>query len=136
MFRKSDIYLYRILFFHHNTTKNTKKNCFKSLSLCLCGEISSNMATPEFVHLHLHTEYSLLDGANRIDKLMKRVKELGMSSVAITDHGNMFGAAQFYQKAKSSELKAIICCEVYVAPGSRFDRASTHGVSSGSNHLV
>lgn len=94
------------------------------------------MATPEFVHLHLHTEYSLLDGANRIDKLMKRVKELGMSSVAITDHGNMFGAAQFYQKAKSSELKAIIGCEVYVAPGSRFDRASTHGVSSGSNHLV
>ncbi len=94
------------------------------------------MATPEFVHLHLHTEYSLLDGANRIDKLMKKVKELGMSSVAITDHGNMFGAVQFYQKAKYSDLKPIIGCEVYIAPESRLDKSSTHGISSASNHLV
>ncbi|GAK53078.1 DNA polymerase III, alpha subunit [Candidatus Moduliflexus flocculans] len=94
------------------------------------------MPTPEFVHLHLHTEYSLLDGANRIDKLMKKVKELGMSSVAITDHGNMFGAVQFYQKAKYSDLKPIIGCEVYIAPESRLDKSSTHGISGASNHLV
>ena len=57
------------------------------------------MGNAEFVHLHLHTEFSLLDGANRIDRLIKKVQELGMSSVAITDHGNMFGVVQFYQKA-------------------------------------
>ena len=94
------------------------------------------MGSAEFVHLHLHTEFSLLDGANRIDKLVKKVKELGMSSVAITDHGNMFGAVQFFQKAQSSEIKPIIGCEVYVAPDSRFDKTSTHGISSASNHLV
>ncbi len=94
------------------------------------------MGKTEFVHLHLHTEFSLLDGANRIDKLMTKVKELGMPSVAITDHGNMFGAVQFYQKAKKSDLKPIIGCEVYIAPESRFDKTSTHGISSASNHLV
>lgn len=94
------------------------------------------MGNPEFVHLHLHTEFSLLDGANRIDKLMKKVGELGMSSVAITDHGNMFGAVQFYQKAKKSDIKPLIGCEVYIAPESRFDKTSTHGISSASNHLV
>lgn len=94
------------------------------------------MGSAEFVHLHLHTEFSLLDGANRIDKLVKKVKELGMSSVAITDHGNMFGAVQFFQKAQSAEIKPIIGCEVYVAPDSRFDKRSTHGISSASNHLV
>ena len=94
------------------------------------------MGNTEFVHLHLHTEFSLLDGANRIDKLMKKIQELGMSSVAITDHGNMFGAVQFFQKAKSSGIKPIIGCEVYIAPGSRFDKTNTHGISSASHHLV
>ena len=94
------------------------------------------MGNTEFAHLHLHTEFSLLDGANRIDKLMKKVQELGMSSVAITDHGNMFGAVQFFKKAKSAGIKPIIGCEVYVAPESRFDKTSTHGISGASNHFV
>jgi DNA polymerase-3 subunit alpha len=92
------------------------------------------MGNTEFVHLHLHTEFSLLDGANRIDKLMKKIQELGMSSVAITDHGNMFGAVQFFQKAKSAGIKPIIGCEVYIAPESRFDKTNTHGISSASHH--
>ena len=94
------------------------------------------MGTTDFVHLHLHTEFSLLDGANRIDKLVNKVKELGMSSLAITDHGNMFGAVQFFQKAKKAELKPIMGCEVYIAPESRFDKTSNHGISGASNHLV
>ncbi len=92
------------------------------------------MSTPEFVHLHLHTEYSLLDGANRIDKMVKKIKELGMSSVAVTDHGNMFGTIQFYQQAKKNGIKPIIGCEVYVAPTNRFDK--TQSVSASSHHLV
>ncbi|MBD3307109.1 DNA polymerase III subunit alpha [candidate division KSB3 bacterium] len=94
------------------------------------------MATPEFVHLHLHTEFSLLDGANRTDKLINKIHDLGMSAVAITDHGNMFGAVQFYQKAQKAGIKPIIGCEVYIAPESRFDKTSTHGISSASHHLV
>lgn len=90
----------------------------------------------DFVHLHLHTEFSLLDGANRIDKLIAKVKELGMTSVAITDHGNMFGVIQFYQQAKKAGIKPIIGCEVYVAPESRLDKTNTHGVSNASHHLV
>jgi DNA polymerase-3 subunit alpha len=90
------------------------------------------MKNSDFVHLHLHTEYSLLDGANRIDKLINKIKELGMSSVAITDHGNMFGVIQFYQKAQKAGIKPIIGCEVYIAPESRFDKSSTHGVSNAS----
>ncbi len=94
------------------------------------------MKNSDFVHLHLHTEYSLLDGANRIDKLIDKIKELGMSSVAITDHGNMFGVIQFYQKAQKAGIRPIIGCEVYIAPRSRFDKTSTHGVSNASHHLV
>lgn len=67
-----------------------------------------------FVHLHLHSEYSLLDGGNRIDKLVKRVKELGMNSVAITDHGNLHAAAQFVTKAKAEGIKPILGVEAYV----------------------
>jgi len=88
-----------------------------------------------FAHLHLHTEYSLLDGGNRIDRLMDRVKELGMSSVACTDHGNMFGAVSFYLQAKERGLKPILGVEAYVAPGDRRDRTYT-GVSDGGYHLV
>jgi len=75
-----------------------------------------------FVHLHVHTEYSLLDGMCRIPQLVARAKELGMSSVAITDHGNMYGAIDFYTAARSAGLKPIIGCEVYVSPASRQSR--------------
>ena len=75
-----------------------------------------------FVHLHTHTEYSLLDGANKVTEYVKRVKELGMDSAAITDHGVMYGVLKFYNAAKEAGIKPIIGCEVYVAPGSRFDK--------------
>ncbi len=75
-----------------------------------------------FVHLHLHTEYSTLDGAVRIPALMKKAKEFGMPAVAITDHGVMYGAIEFYQEAKKAGIKPIIGCEVYVAPGSLFEK--------------
>ncbi|MBR6223715.1 MAG: DNA polymerase III subunit alpha [Lachnospiraceae bacterium] len=75
-----------------------------------------------FTHLHCHTEYSLLDGASRIKELVKRVKELGMDACAITDHGVMYGVIEFYKACKAEGIKPIIGCEVYVAPGSRFDR--------------
>ncbi len=82
--------------------------------------------SPDFVHLHLHTQYSLLDGAIRIDALLDRVKKFGMSSVAITDHGTMFGAIEFYQKAMAAGIKPVIGCECYVAPGSIQDRTSAN----------
>ena len=69
----------------------------------------------DFVHLHVHTEYSLLDGANRIKELVARVKELGMNAVAITDHGVMYGAIEFYKECKKNGIKPIIGCEIYVA---------------------
>ena len=75
-----------------------------------------------FVHLHVHTEYSLLDGAIRIKDLVKKVKENGMNAVAITDHGNMFGAVEMYKTCIAEGIKPIIGCEVYVAPRSRFDK--------------
>ena len=76
----------------------------------------------DFVHLHLHTEYSLLDGACRIDRLMKHIKELGQSAVAITDHGVMYGCVDFYKKAKKEGVKPIIGCEVYVSSRGRKDK--------------
>ncbi len=75
-----------------------------------------------FTHLHVHTEYSLLDGACRIDKLMARAKELGMTSIAITDHGVMYGAVRFFEEANKAGLKPLIGCECYVAPRTRFDK--------------
>ena len=69
---------------------------------------------PEFTHLHLHTDYSLLDGACDVDKLVKRVSELGQSSVAMTDHGNIFGAVAFHSAAKNAGIKPIIGCELYI----------------------
>ena len=87
-----------------------------------------------FVHLHLHTEYSLLDGACRIGKLMDRVKELGQNAVAVTDHGVMYGVIDFYKAAKAAGIKPIIGCEVYVAPRTRFDKV--HGVDNENAHLV
>lgn len=79
---------------------------------------------PSFVHLHVHTEYSLLDGAIRIDPLLKRTADAGMDSVAITDHGTMFGVLEFYEKAKKAGIKPIIGCECYLAPRSIFDKTS------------
>ncbi len=80
-----------------------------------------------FAHLHVHTEYSLLDGSNKIKEYVKRVKELGMDSAAITDHGVMYGVVDFYKEATAAGINPIIGCEVYVAPRSRFDRELTGG---------
>lgn len=80
-----------------------------------------------FTHLHVHTEYSLLDGSSKIKELAARAKELGMDSMAITDHGAMYGVIDFYRAAREAGVKPIIGCEVYVAPGSRFDRENVHG---------
>ena len=88
----------------------------------------------DFVHLHVHTEYSLLDGFSRIDKLINRVKELGMKSVAITDHGGMFGIIEFYKKAKKEGIKPIIGCEVYTSARTMKDKDPNYDKNSG--HLV
>src|ERR1700722_10397134 len=85
------------------------------------------MSHADFVHLHLHTEYSLLDGACRLDRLVGKAYELKFSSLAITDHGAMHGAIEFYQAARAKGIKPIIGCEVYVAPGSRLERKKVEG---------
>lgn len=91
----------------------------------------------DFAHLHLHTTYSLLDGAIRIPDLMKHCKENGMSSVAMTDHGNMFGAIEFYKEATKQGIKPIIGNEVYVAPGSRMEKRQIEKLADGNNyHLI
>lgn len=87
-----------------------------------------------FVHLHVHTEFSLLDGACRIAQMMERVKELGQDTIAITDHGVMYGVIDFYRAAKKAGIKPIIGCEVYVAPRSRHDHV--HGIDNDARHLV
>ena len=97
---------------------------------CLC-EKEFSMA---FAHLHVHTEYSLLDGACRIDALAKRVKELGQTSIAITDHGVMYGCVDFYRACKAEGIHPVIGCEVYVAPRTRFDKV--HELDSEARHLV
>ena len=88
----------------------------------------------DFVHLHIHSEYSLLDGANRIKELPKVAKELGMDAIAITDHGVMYGAIEFYKACKEEGIKPIIGCEVYVAPRTRFDKEA--GIDNKYNHLI
>ena len=88
----------------------------------------------KFVHLHIHSEFSLLDGANRIKDIPKRAKELGMDSIAITDHGVMYGVIDFYNACKEEGVKPIIGCEVYVAPRSRFDKEP--GIDNKYNHLI
>ena len=93
------------------------------------------MSDKGFVHLHLHSQYSLLDGAIPISKLIKKCKALDMSSVAVTDHGNMFGALEFYTKAKAAGIKPIVGCEVYIAPDSRFNRQKT-GIKEAAYHLI
>ncbi len=94
------------------------------------------MAHADFVHLHLHTEYSLLDGACRLDRLMEHAHALKFPSMAITDHGVMYGAVDFYRAARDKGLKPIIGCEVYVAPGSRLEKKSSSGGRDVYNHLV
>ncbi len=89
-----------------------------------------------FIHLHVHTEYSLLDGAIRIDQMLERSKSLGMDAVAVTDHGNMFGAVQFYDHAYKAGIQPIIGCEIYVAPGDRRDRTPSPDGSPNAYHLV
>ena len=88
-----------------------------------------------FTHLHVHTEYSLLDGSCKIKELIARAAELGMKNIAITDHGNMYGVIEFYRAARAAGINPVIGCEVYVAPGSRFDREVTKGEGR-YNHLV
>ncbi len=91
----------------------------------------------DFVHLHLHTEFSLLDGAIGLDKLIKKAMELKMPAVAVTDHGNLFSALDFYLKATKAGIKPIIGCEIYVAPGSRFDKTTSAGQhDEASYHLI
>lgn len=87
-----------------------------------------------FVHLHVHSEYSLLDGACRLDGLIARAKELGQTAVAVTDHGVMYGLVEFYKAAKKAGIKPILGCEAYVAPRTRHDRQ--HGIDSDNHHLV
>src|SRR4029453_3084414 len=87
----------------------------------------------DFVHLHLHSQFSLLDGANRLDDVIKAAAEADMPAMALTDHGNMFGAIEFYNKARAAGVKPIVGMEAYVAQGSRLARAPGRG---SSNHLV
>src|SRR3989338_11021057 len=89
----------------------------------------------DFVHLHVHTQFSLLDGACRVTELLKKAAELKMPALGMTDHGNLFGAIQFYQTAIELGVKPIIGCEAYVAPASRFDRGAGQK-NGGSSHLV
>ncbi len=93
------------------------------------------MPHSEFVHLHLHTQYSLLDGACRIPELLKLANQYKMDSLAITDHGNMFGAIEFYLAAQKAGIKPIIGCEVYVAPKSRLDKSSS-SIEDAASHLI
>ncbi len=90
----------------------------------------------DFVPLHLHTEYSLLDGAIRINDLIVKAKEFKLPAIAMTDHGNLFGAIEFYKKVSKAGLKPIIGCEVYIAPKTRFDRSNSAGTSEKSFHMI
>jgi DNA polymerase III subunit alpha len=93
------------------------------------------MPQSNFVHLHVHTQYSLLDGAIRINDLIAKAKEYGMPAIAMTDHGNMYGAIDFYQQAQKNGIKPILGCELYVAPQSRLDKTSGY-TGDNANHLV
>ena len=92
------------------------------------------MSEPEFVHLHLHTEYSLLDGACHIGELVDRATELGMRALAITDHGNMFGAFAFYHEALKQGVRPILGVEAYIAPGDRRDKEAPAASESGEGY--
>ncbi len=107
----------------------------KAIPITQDKPLGAGMGAAEFVHLHLHTQYSLLDGAIKIPDLISKAKEFKMPAVAMTDHGVLFGAMEFYTSVQSSGLKPIVGCEVYVAPGSRHDRGGKNG-DSRANHLI
>jgi DNA polymerase-3 subunit alpha len=90
----------------------------------------------DFVHLHVHSEYSLLDGAARLKRLVEQAARLGFPAIALTDHGNLFGAIEFYQHARAQGIKPILGCELYIAPGSRFERAPQDRQYEGANHVT
>src|ERR1035437_5894115 len=94
------------------------------------------MSHAEFVHLHLHTEYSLLDGACRLDRLMDKAHALGFPARAVTDHGVLYGAIDFYREARQKGIKPIIGCEVYIAPGSRLEKKTSSGGRDAYHHLI
>ncbi len=94
------------------------------------------MQHAEFVHLHVHSEYSLLDGAAQLEKLVKKARDLKFPAIALTDHGNLFGALDFYLAAQKAGIKPIVGCELYVAPGKRTERGSQDGGYEGANHLT
>src|SRR3990167_1706652 len=93
------------------------------------------MAHTDFVHLHCHSQYSLLDAASKVQQLVKRAVELQFPALAITDHGNLFGAISFYEEAMRQGVKHIIGIEAYIAPQSRFDRTA-HGIKEASFHIT
>ena len=125
----SKIFLVKSVSFSHFFYRNTDK---RGKILEQTKLVEGTMA---FSHLHVHTEYSLLDGSNKIKEYVKRVKELGMNSAAITDHGVMYGVIDFYRAAKEAGINPVIGCEVYVAPNSRFDKELTGGEDR-YHHLV
>ena len=100
------------------------------------SDADATPADSSFVHLHLHTQYSLLDGAVRIKDLMKKAIGFGMPAVAMTDHGNMFGAIEFYQAAQKAGIKPIIGCEVYLAPGSMRDKKASSAKDAASHFTL
>ena len=93
------------------------------------------MSAPSFVHLHCHSHYSLLDGASRISGLVDRTKELGMNALALTDHGNLYGALEFYRTAKAAGINPVVGYEAYVAPGARTERGG-RGLKESAFHLT
>src|SRR6478735_6352188 len=100
------------------------------------GTASMPDSTRPFVHLHCHSHYSLLDGASEIGALVKRAKEQGMNGLALTDHGNLHGALEFYKKAKEAGINPIIGYEAYIAPGSRFEKKDAGSSKEASYHLT
>jgi DNA polymerase-3 subunit alpha len=92
-------------------------------------------ADQNFVHLHVHTDHSLLDGCCRIDRLIERAQELGMSAMALTDHGNLYGAIEFYNQAKSKGLKPLIGCELYLVENSRLEKTGRSDEGKSTFHL-
>ncbi len=94
------------------------------------------MPHAEFVHLHQHTQYSLLDGACHLERLVAKARDLKMPALAVTDHGNMFGAVDFYGTAQHEGVKPIVGCEIYMAPGSRFEKSNQDGSYEGANHVT
>ena len=97
---------------------------------------ASIVSVPPFAHLHCHTHYSLLDGANRIDQVVKKVKDAGMNALAITDHGNLYGALEFYNECRGAGVNPVLGLEAYIAPGSRFEKSGASRVKEASFHLT